>query len=199
MRISSPTQTTISKTALEFLRRNNALGQIPVPIEEIVEFRLSIQITPLPGLERDFDTLAFISSDLKTITVDEAMLTSQYHRYRFSLAHELGHMVLHSAMLAAHHVESIEQYRAFFTAFDPVLYSDLEAQANAFAGCVFAPAPELVSRFSKAAARLKPAGLRLNYKSMPYVVRVLADEFEVAWETMAIRVREEHLGTSFTW
>jgi len=54
-----------------------------------------IDIVPMPGLHALIETDGFITSDLREIFVDEFVYQSRLGRYRFTLAHELGHSVLH--------------------------------------------------------------------------------------------------------
>jgi hypothetical protein len=55
--------------AARFLDAHHPTGVIPVPIEEIAEFQLGLDIVPTPGLHKGFDIDAFISSDLRTIYI----------------------------------------------------------------------------------------------------------------------------------
>lgn len=85
----------LRRRAGDFLRTHHPDGTIPLPIEEIVEFRYRIDIIPVPGLQEAFEVDGFISSDLKSITVDAFVHERRPGRYRFTLAHELAHVVLH--------------------------------------------------------------------------------------------------------
>lgn len=55
-----------------------------------MEFRLGIDIVPMPGLHRLIETDGFITSDLKEIYVDEFVYVSRPGRYPFTLAHANG-------------------------------------------------------------------------------------------------------------
>jgi Zn-dependent peptidase ImmA (M78 family) len=50
----------------------------------------------MPGLQTNFDTAAYITSDLTEIRVDQSVYETRENRYRFSLAHELAHKILHA-------------------------------------------------------------------------------------------------------
>jgi len=91
----------LRKKADEFLLKYNPSGDIPVPIEEIVEFDFKINIVPVLGLQREFEVEGFTSGDLKNIYVDEYTYTDRITRYRFTLAHEIGHIVLHRHLYRA--------------------------------------------------------------------------------------------------
>lgn len=86
--------------AEKFLEKHHPSLSIPVPIEKIIDVDLGIDIIPVPGLKQSYrdaglDIDAFISSDLKSITVDEYVYQIIENRYRFTLAHELSHKILH--------------------------------------------------------------------------------------------------------
>jgi hypothetical protein len=61
----------LRRRAHEFLATHHPVGTIPIPIEEIVEFQLGIDIVPMPGLDRLIETDGFITSDLQEVYVDE--------------------------------------------------------------------------------------------------------------------------------
>lgn len=69
-----------------FLKEHHPSGEIPIPVEEVVEFKLELDIVPVPGLQDEFDIEAFITSDLKEIRVDQFIQRERPARYRFSLA-----------------------------------------------------------------------------------------------------------------
>jgi len=64
--------------------------QLPIPVDDIIDPRMEIDIFPLPGLTRattDNDgIIAFVNSDLTCITVDEEAWQRQTPRFRFSIA-----------------------------------------------------------------------------------------------------------------
>lgn len=57
----------LRKKADEFLREHYPSGEIPIPIEEIVEFDFNVNIVPVLGLQREFEVEGFTSGDLKNI------------------------------------------------------------------------------------------------------------------------------------
>jgi len=85
---------------------------IPVDIEQIIEFKLSINIIPVPGLYRKCNAYALISSDWQTIYVDNDNYSDDrcYNRLRFSLAHEIGHFVLHQDLYTSFNIQSMDDF-----------------------------------------------------------------------------------------
>jgi hypothetical protein len=60
----------LREAADRFLAEHGVAGQVPVPIEEIVEFGLGINIIPLPGLHVSHEIDGFLSADMTEISVD---------------------------------------------------------------------------------------------------------------------------------
>lgn len=76
---------------------------IPVEIEDIA-FHLGLEINPIFGLERAHDVLGTLWHDSGSkywIVVDEFMMDHQETRYRFTVAEEIAHFVLHREHLDA--------------------------------------------------------------------------------------------------
>jgi Zn-dependent peptidase ImmA (M78 family) len=127
-----------------FLAEHHPGRAIPVPIEYIVECRFGIDIVPVPGLQDAFDTVAYLTHDLSEIRVDEHVYLKRPNRYRFSLAHEMGHRVLHADIFKELKFDTVEQWKRAIT--HVILedqYSFLEFQAYSFAGLVLVPSEEL--------------------------------------------------------
>ena len=75
--------------------------KIPVPIEEIVEFGLGLEIVPKDRLKSTIDVDGFLSNDLKTIYIDGKIYSDKRYsnRLRFTLAHEVSHYILHEDII----------------------------------------------------------------------------------------------------
>lgn len=111
----------------------------PVDVEVICD-DLEIGILPIVDLSRTFRVDAFISADFKTIYVDSREFERDSHRYRFSVAHELGHFVLHRKY-CPNVTKSLDEWFQFFRRF---INDYAEFQANYFAGSLLVPEAELV-------------------------------------------------------
>ena len=97
MNIEVPTLSyeNIREIAEQFLAVHWPSRTIPIPIEEIIELNLKINIAPLPNLWRDFRIDGYLNSNRNTICVDQYQYETLNEKYRFTLAHELGHYLLH--------------------------------------------------------------------------------------------------------
>lgn len=146
----------------EFLRQHHPSGNIPVPIEEIVEFDFGINIVPFLGLQREFEVEGFTSSDLKNIYVDEYVFTDRITRYRFTLAHEIGHVVLHHHLYDAHKFKSVHGWREFINSMTEEEHSWLEYQGYAFAGLVLVPGDSLAKSTAEWTKKIRDKGISME-------------------------------------
>lgn len=187
----------LARMADQFLREHRVWGQIPVPIEEIIDLDLQINVIPIPGLKSVCDTDAFISSDFSEISVDASVYSHRNeNRYRFSLAHEISHYLLHQDLFAAYPVYDIEEYRAFRAHISPESYDRLEIQANCMARFILVPRLQLSERFAlaKKAAAAAGCALERNWSiGIDYVSRWLGRQFQVSPAVIAIRLERDRL------
>ncbi|MEK6679458.1 MAG: ImmA/IrrE family metallo-endopeptidase [Nitrospirota bacterium] len=170
----------LRKKADEFLVTYNPSGAIPVPIEEIVEFDFGINVVPVLGLQREFEVEGFTSSDLKNIYVDEYVYTDYLNRYRFTLAHEIGHIILHRNLYNANRFSSIAGWKEFINSMTEEEHGWLEYQGYAFAGLVLVPRESLIKHTSELVKKIK--GKKIS----------LEQNWDFAWELIIA-----HLGKAF--
>jgi Zn-dependent peptidase ImmA (M78 family) len=117
--------------------------EIPIGIEEIIEIKLKIKIIPLPNLMQQLGVDAQITSDFSIIYVDQKGYENNTVRFRFSLAHELGHFILHKNFFENLKIMDLADIYAFFREIDAREYSNLEVQANKFANYFLIPRENL--------------------------------------------------------
>ena len=81
----------------EMFRNKFWNNTIPVDIENIIDVKLKIFVVPVPEFLNLVSIDALITSDWKSIYVDrdEYLDERRHNRLRFSLSHEIGHLVLH--------------------------------------------------------------------------------------------------------
>lgn len=191
----------INEHAENFLRTHKVEDKLPVPIEEIIEFNLKMDIVPFPGLQKDFDVEGFISGDLTCIYVDDLIFQKRPARYRFTLAHEVGHFVLHKDLIRKIHPKSIHDWKDFILRVDPDVYSWLEWQAYTFAGLLLVPRKFLFKDFSSQIRVLKKKIGLAKFKNLPkdsyreYVIDSIASKlirkYEVSVDVLTKRINKE--------
>jgi Zn-dependent peptidase ImmA (M78 family) len=127
------------KCRLEFWNKD-----IPVEIEEIIEIKLKIKIIPIPNLMEQCGVDAQITSDFSAIYVDQKNYEKDTNRFRFSLAHELGHFILHKDFYKHLKIQELADIFAFISEIDTREYANLETQANKFANYFLIPRETLI-------------------------------------------------------
>jgi hypothetical protein len=186
--------------AEEFLSKHHSSRVLPIPIESIVEFDFDIDIVPMPGLHRGFDIDSMITNDLREIRIEQAVFDSYPGRYRFSLAHELGHRVLHQEVFSQIEYHSIKEWKATMEEGIPLKeYSYLETQANSFAGLILVPSDELRFSFEDAIQLADSQGLTLNMDSdatHDAIAFHISKEYEVSTEVIRRRLDHDQLWKS---
>lgn len=175
-----------------FLKQHHPTKEIPVPIEEITEFQLGINIVPTPGLLRTFDVDGFTSSDLSNIYVDEFIYGNRPGRYRFTLAHEVGHIILHKENYQKANFQDIKEWKDFINSIPEKDHGWLEYQAYSFGGLVLVPHEHLVEFTKLCVNHIKEEGISFEENwdfAWDMIAAQLAKEFEVS-----TRVIEKRLG-----
>lgn len=140
--------------AERFLKQYHPLNTLPVPIEDIVELQMKIGLNVVKGIKQLVDTDAFINREFNEIFVDEHSFEKFPARTRFSIAHEIGHLVLHKDWYEQNGPKNIEDYLKYVDALDEQTYKYIERQANTFAGLVLIPTEHLVKLMKKHLGRV---------------------------------------------
>lgn len=171
-------------------------NKIPVDIENILEIGLKIRIIPLPGLQNQISFDSFISSDWKNVYVDNESYESDkyYRRIRFSLAHELGHFILHKELFESLEIKSLEDYYRFYDEAPNDQYRFLEDQANKFAGYLLIPHEIMGKHRDELLAEYRKKLIGTNLENVDvdlsgYIVGDMIDIFDVSAQAMEIGLK----------
>jgi hypothetical protein len=115
----------------------------PLDVEEIVECDLGIEIRLASGVLEEFGSPAQIApgDDHPIITVDANQYKHQTTFYRYSVAHEIGHYVLHLDWLSQvwKMVVSVDTWKQVIMSSSDEDYRWIEGQAEEFASYLLAP------------------------------------------------------------
>ena len=193
----------IGNVAHKLLCKLNCESNIPIPIEEIIELHYGVDIVPIPELLNAFEIDGWTSSDLKTIYVDEFIYEHRENRYRFTLAHELGHVVFHKRIFENYSFTKIEEWKSFYNEVDEKSYSWLESQAYNFAGLILVPPIHLKKIFEELIIKHKSSFKSIEYKRISkdkyqdYFLDVasiyLSETFNVSTEVISRRIEKDNL------
>ncbi|MFP4057457.1 MAG: ImmA/IrrE family metallo-endopeptidase [Candidatus Brocadiia bacterium] len=199
----------LRRTAASFFAQYHLSGTIPVPIEHIAEQELDLHIVPVPGLAQaqrihDRGIVEFITGDLREIHVDEYIWRHRHSRYRFTIAHEIGHRVLHRRLYERRSFRSVQEWKAFINSIPPEEHGWYEWQAYAFAGLVLVPSEPLREslgrHFREVSDRVAQEGIRLAAvydRVWDMVLDTVGKEFEVSTQVIQKRVDKDRLQDEF--
>jgi Zn-dependent peptidase ImmA (M78 family) len=190
----------LSGIAAEFLEKHNANETIPVPIEQIVETGFGMDIVPMPGLQQNWDVEAFITRDLTEIRVDEYVFMNRLKRYRFSLAHELGHRVLHGEYWREMEFDDIASWKQAQADISGKVYGGAEFQANTFAGCVLVPTQPLGQKIGEWVQLAGEKGVDVGdiaTGAREFIEEKVALDFEVSHQVVSIRMERSGMWDEF--
>jgi hypothetical protein len=190
----------VGKIAEDFLLECHPSLELPIPIEYIIEFNLELNIVPMPNLYRTFRQSGFLSFDRTTIFIDEYQYDNFVEKYRFTLAHEIGHFVLHKALYEGLHFESMQEYIEYLATFPSRELHWFETQAEWFAGQILVPTSQLEKQCIKLLESNKDQfcdGTNLLSDFWSYASNVLAESFDVNPIVVEIRIDREGLSSKY--
>lgn len=177
----------IEKLASDFISQYWLAGKYPVEMMDIVEHYLKIRIWPIPGLEDICGSDCCISSDWKTVFIDKTKYEDELNRWdkriNFSLAHEIGHLILHKDFYESLKIEEYDDLIRFIEKCPREEYWRLEKQAHSFAGRVLVPREPLIHEIKNLSRRGFPE------KSEIY----LQDKFKVSNDVLIRRIQAEKI------
>lgn len=174
---------------------------IPVNIERIIESTMGIYIIPVQSLQHDCDMEGFISRDFKSIYLDEDLYMDDryYKRVRFTIAHEIGHLVLHRSNIDMVRFLSDNDWKGFRLNLldEPLRW--FETQASEFAGRLLVPLDQLINAFKE--ARIEIMKKNTNWDApkiddeelLSIIASRISPKFGVSAEVIEKRLRKENV------
>lgn len=188
------------RTAADELRlRYWSQGTIPVGIFDILEFGLNITPRTISNLRVAGDVDALLLGDLKTIVVDQSDFLNDraQNRLRFSIAHEIGHLVLHSDVFKKISYSSMEEWIHFFQKIPEDQYTWIEQHAYEFAGRLLVPREKLIEKLNDVVSIAETRGFDAwdssGESTREYIAHGIARYFEVSEQVIEKRLIKENL------
>jgi Zn-dependent peptidase ImmA (M78 family) len=137
------------------------LGKIPIDVLTAIEVRLRLDVIPFPDLLVKYSADAAVMSDFSGIYVDEQSYEFlegepiwRFNRLRFSLAHELGHIILHRDLAGELKFKTLDDFRNWMQQYRASRHN-LEWEANEFAGRLLVPVERLKADFDAFVGQIK--------------------------------------------
>jgi hypothetical protein len=180
------------RSRAEEFRQQHWGTKIPVDVELIAERNLHLTIIPVDGLRNIVQSEAFLSGDLRELIYDPALPDV---RVRFSVAHELGHYLLHRNIIVKLRSTTFEEWTEIQSNIPQAIWSRAEYQAYEFAGRLLVPPGALIEELNK----LKPL-IEKAKKDLPdltpddvkeYIATKVARAFHVSYDVIMRRLDAE--------
>ena len=189
----------IWRSADDFRVKYWPAGELPVDVEAIAEFELDLEIRPITGLYSACNVDALLLGNLETIIVDTDYYRNErmVNRIRFSMAHEIGHLVLHPDIYTRIAHSSIDEWIDFFQSIPDSEYTWIEQHAYEFAGRLLVPRERLAEEFEKARALAEARGFTewdsSGETARDYIAHGIARVFAVSEQVVSKRLLRENL------
>lgn len=180
-----------------FLNEYHPSIEIPIPIEDIIELKIGLHIFPQPRLFKDHAISGFLTHDLTTIVVDEYQYDQLNEKYRFTIAHELGHYILHKSLYKQlPPFEDSDEYIKWRLAIPNGDMTWFETHGDWFAEQVLVPSIRLEEICIEVVDKYRSKFSKLD--SIPddiwsYISNEVATHFEVNPPVVEIRIKREGL------
>ncbi len=177
----------------ENLLDEHGLGDAPVEADYIIDAIFGIEIVVAEDLYRTTSVNAFLSGGATQVFVDYETSIGDPTWYNFSLAHEIGHLVLHRQVFDAATHKTRAQYDAFRRQIGPDTYSKLEQQAHLFAGALIAPSRLLERTADEVVAVIHEHGIELTpvlEVDWPIIFREIGKRLNANEQTIAYRMKD---------
>lgn len=182
----------LRSAADEFLKRFWPTGDVPVDVEHIVDVELRLDVVPVPYLLDHSEIDGLLAADRSTIWVDEAAFSNPrfLYRYRFTLAHELGHWYLHREIFEAADFDSVGEWKEFISQISEEDRSWYEWQAYSFGGLILVQEEHLAEHIEAARKRAAAEGFDLDFDieaHCEYVAEHVGRRFDVSGQVILKR------------
>jgi len=180
----------LGREAELFLDRYHPARVIPVPIEEIVELRMGLEIVPYHHLRTLTGVDAFVTRDCATVYVDADDYARDQPFLKFTFAEEAAHVWLHGEQLRNCQVKSNGDWLALRKAVkaDP----RFEWQAKDLAGLILVPPVALAAECRRACAVVRESAAADRQIGADVIRRLvlqhLVEKFKVSERVLEIRM-----------
>lgn len=186
----------IGKRAQAFLTEYHPSFEIPIPIEDIADVKMGLDIVPVNNLCKDFGLSGYLTRDRSAIFVDQFQADNYEEKFRYTLAHEVGHYVLHKAFYEDLPFEAPDEYIAWRLSMPPEDMSWFETHGDWFAGHLLVPTnrleeicAEVVGKYQKIFSKFKT----IPDDTWSYISNEVATYFEVNPPVAEIRIKKESI------
>ncbi len=186
----------LRRFAEDYLSRVHPSGGTPIPIDEFLDHPHGIDIVPVEGLY-ETTVLSYTAKDMKTIYIDKRIFVSRNpYRYRFCVAHELAHVLIHRQVYEAADFGDVESWKRFLASIPDDDYAWFENQAYNLAGLLLVPPKPLEVEYLTVVDKLRNIGFDIDDMTPPamkMLVNSIGKRFSVSRFVINKRARRDGL------
>jgi len=166
-------------------------ASVPVNVDVISEKCFDLIFIPIPGMTKWVNSEAYITGNLKEMHFDQ--LANQV-RLRFSIAHELGHAVLHTTQIKQLRSGTFDEWKEIIEDLPDGVWGRAEFQAREFAGRLLVPFEILMQEILKLKPKIDKAKTIPNIEQdalAQYVASAVCRQFDVSSQVIVARIKSE--------
>lgn len=186
----------LREAASAFLGEHHPSGEIPIPIEQIVDFKLELEIVPVAGLQEEFEVEGFLALGRHAIYVDEGIMIRRPGRYRFTLAYETCRFLLQES-LCPKDVATVRQFLEWHRQLPLDVLNESKYESYDFGGLILVPPNHLQREFARAREKVDRMMGRSHWEHRGFlwsgIVQELALKFDVSTEVVKKRLERDKL------
>lgn len=177
----------------DFLDKHWPDRDIPVDIEHIIDVKIGLDIVPIPDHldgSSSFDAEGLLSSDRDSIWVDETIYSNYLNRYRFTLAHEISHWILHEDIYQHADFSDINEWRNFIQALSEEDRSWYEWQGYSLGGLLLVQEDPLEREIESCKKKLSDNGFDIDLTvqaGRDHLATIVGSSFDVSADVILRR------------
>lgn len=176
---------TLESLAGEFLSQFHDKKKLEVDIEYILEGKLGYMILPFSSLAEFHGIEAAVLPKRKTIYVDQYLMDYKERKYRFTLAEELSHIILHKELYAE--CSDIDDMYDIYEKISAEDYHRMDRNAKYLASAMLLPADAFKKRAIEIYEQIDRKKVKTNEKIIYRIVTQLTEDFNLGDYPTAIR------------
>ncbi len=139
-------------------------------------------------LKKNYDVDGFLTSDMENIFIDFNLYMNFENRTKFTIAHEIGHFILHGELFKKLNINSVETLGTLSSKITDDEYGWLEYQAYSFASQVLVPKKTLFEEIMKRLGKIPQSE---TPEVLATIAQDLLDVFKVSGEVILRRLQKE--------
>ena len=179
----------LEEQAEAFLAKYLPQRVIPIPIEEILETDFRVGIVPIPGFSDRFGVVGYLSTDQQDLMIDEKVMTRYPARYRFTIAHELAHLLLHGDYIRENCPANIADWKRWLSQGTQTVHAHGNA-SQSHGAMMLVPCRELTEAWERAEQYAEERGIDTTVLSVWCCASAewIAREFECpakSWKSLS--------------